>query len=57
MLLCADIYSEFFCSLFGVDEITNEMIFKVLANIIITIMNYALSKMVIFKNKDSKTAE
>lgn len=57
MLLCADVYSEFFCSLFGVDDITNEMIFKVLANIIILIMNYALSKLVIFRNKDSKSAE
>jgi putative flippase GtrA len=57
MLLCADIFSEFFCSLFGVDDITNEMIFKVLANVVILIINYALSKLVIFRNKNTKTAE
>ncbi len=51
MKLCADTYSDYFSSLFGVDKKTNEMIFKLFANVVILIINYVLSKLVIFKNK------
>lgn len=57
MYLCADRFSENFCNLFGVSASVNEMIFKVLANVVILIMNYALSKLVIFRNKDKKIAD
>lgn len=57
MYLCADRFSEFFCSLFRVSASVNEMIFKVLANIIILIMNYALSKLVIFRNKNAEAVK
>ena len=53
MALCADKYSEFFCSLFGVTQTVNEIIFKIIANVIILIMNYVISKLVIFRKKDS----
>lgn len=52
MALCADKYSEFFCSLFRVEPKINELIFKIIANVIILIMNYVISKLVIFRNKD-----
>ncbi|MBQ9980994.1 MAG: GtrA family protein [Oscillospiraceae bacterium] len=66
MWLCADKFSSFFISVFGLEKIdyssgllsffdgafeTNTFIFKFLANILILISNYILSKMVIFKTK------
>ncbi len=66
MWLCADKFSGFFISLFSFDKINfssgifstfenavefNTFVFKVLANVIILISNYILSKLVIFKAK------
>lgn len=66
MWSCADKFSGFFISAFGLEKIDyssgiasffegafelNTFIFKFLANILILISNYILSKMVIFKTK------
>lgn len=66
MILCADKFSEFFINLFGLNKFDyqtgvlsklkdathlNEFIFKIIANVIILVSNYILSKLIVFKKK------
>ena len=66
MYLCADKFSSVFIKMMNLEELDyttgipaafedaqelNEMIFKLLANIIILISNYILSKLLVFRKK------
>lgn len=66
MYLCADRFSSFFINLFRLEPLDyssglfssfgdarglNEMIFKLIANVIILISNYILSKVLVFRKK------
>ncbi len=66
MYLCADLFSKFFVEHLGLDRLVyenglfryvknpysfNELIFKLLANVLILITNYILSKLLVFRKK------
>ncbi len=66
MYLCADLFSQFFVELMGLDKLDyenglfkaakdpykfNELIFKLFAQVLILISNYVLSKLLVFKKK------